>query len=584
MNCRTRSYQSHARALRMDTGAMSLLKRPEVPPQAQGMMIDLRGRTSCRKVSRSHFYKMNQIFAQKCLESVRENSISTHEGFNMVKKNVAKELKTLVPRNSDILEAYRQLVKKEQMPEDEQFVKMLKVREIRTLSGIAAIGVHSKPFPCPGKCIYCPTEPNMPKSYLSNQPAVMRSTANDFDPYRMVQSRLEMLKRNGHHPDKCELIVMGGTWSFFPWDYQQEFLQRSYDGFNGVPSKNLEEAKKQNETATHRVIGVTLETRPDYVTEDEVRRWRVLGATRAEMGVQHLDREILDANRRGHYAEDSAHATQLFKDAGFKITYHMMPGLFKATPEKDIAMFQELFENPSYQPDQIKVYPTIVNRWTILHQLWKRGEFEPYTTETLLAMIPQIKKYVPPYVRIPRLFRDIPGQSIQAGSRVTNLRQVALQEMAKRGERCACIRCREPRANKMVTLDELELVAREYNASGGKEIFLSYESHDRRTLYALLRLRFPSQLFTGVKHFLPVLHNAALIREVHTYGELISPGSHDTHVQHRGLGKRLMEEAEQRAKAFGVKRMAVIAGVGVREYYRKLGYTLEEEYMVKDFG
>lgn len=525
---------------------------------------------------------MITTFVQKCLEKVQESGALSHVDFNVVKKKVAKELKIATPRHSDILEAYRQLVKKSGFAEDERFVKLLKIREVRTLSGIAAIGVHSKPFPCPGKCIYCPTEPNMPKSYLSNQPAVMRSITNDFDPFRMVQSRLTMLEHNGHHPDKCELIVMGGTWSFFPWPYQQEFLQRSYDGFNNTASKSLEDAKKQNETATHRVIGVTLETRPDYVTEDEVRRWRILGATRAEMGVQHLDREILDANRRGHYCEDSARATQLFKDAGFKITYHMMPGLYKATPEKDVAMFQELFTNAAYQPDQIKVYPTIVNRWTILHQLWKRGEYEPYTTETLLEMIPKIKRFVPPYVRIPRLFRDIPGQSIQAGSRVTNLRQVALQEMAKRGERCDCIRCREPRAKKPVTLDELQLVVREYNASGGKEIFLSFESRDRRTIYALLRLRFPSQLFSGAKHFLAVLQDAALIREVHTYGELISPGAADTHVQHRGLGKRLMEEAEKRAKDFGVKRMAVIAGVGVREYYRKLGYTLEDEYMVKD--
>lgn len=523
-----------------------------------------------------------QNFLIELSKKVQESLPQSHEEVNKLKRSVAKSLGADMPIDQDLLAEYRRLVAAGKLKQSDLLERFLTTREVRTLSGIAPIGVHTKPFPCPGKCIYCPTEPGMPKSYLSTQPAVMRAISNEFDPYRMVDTRIKMLEQNGHSAEKCELIVMGGTWSFFPHNYQEAFLKRCYDGFNQRDAKDITEAKKINETAKYRMVGMTLETRPDYIDEEEVRRWRFYGATRAELGIQHLDEKVLEANRRGHGQKEDAYATKLLKDAGFKITYHTMPGMLGSKPDLDEWMYEEMFGRADFQPDQIKVYPTLVNKYTILYQKWKAGEFEPYDTETLLALVPRIKKHIPPYVRIPRLFRDIPGTSIEAGSKTTNLRQLAQEQMRKRGERCACIRCREPR-NKEFQLEDMELVVREYDASGGKEVFLSFESPDRNTIYAFLRLRFPSQLFSGEKHFLPVLQDAALVREVHTYGKLVAPGKHEDAVQHVGLGKRLMAEAEKRAKEFGVKKLAVISGVGVREYYRKLGYTLEDEYMVKAF-
>lgn len=521
-----------------------------------------------------------QAFLLELSKKIQKSPPSSHEAMNQLKRQVARELQTSLPLDHDLLAVYRRLIEEGVTEKNVVLEKFLTVREVRTLSGIAPIGVHTKPFPCPGKCIFCPTEPGMPKSYLSTQPAVMRAISNEFDPYRMVDSRVKMLESNGHNVEKCELIVMGGTWSFFPHNYQEAFLKRCYDGFNQCDASDIREAKRINETAKYRMVGMTLETRPDYIDEDEVRRWRFYGATRAELGIQQLDDEVLTANRRGHSGREDARATKLLKDAGFKITYHMMPGLYKSTPEKDVWMFEECFANSAYRPDQIKVYPTLINKFTILYQMWKRGEYIPYTTEQLLDMIPKIKQHIPRYVRIARLFRDIPGNSIEGGSKLTNLRQIAQEQMKKRGQRCECIRCREPRGQQ-INIDEIELFVEEYDASAGKEIFLSYETRDRKTIYAFLRLRFPSQLFSGEKHFLPVLEDAALIREVHTYGKLIAPGKQSNAVQHIGLGKRLMAEAEARVQAFGVRKLAVISGVGVREYYRKLGYALEDEYMVK---
>ncbi len=503
--------------------------------------------------------------------------MKTPEDLRRLKRGYALAQKTSLPQNRTILAEYRKLREKNAAPPAPMLEQLLKIRSIRTLSGVAPIAVHTKPLGCPGKCVYCPTEDRMPKSYLSTQPAVKRSMANDFDPDRMVASRIAMLESNGHTTDKCELIVMGGTWSAHPKRYQETFLKGCFDGFNGRRAKSLEEAQAWNETAAHRCVGMTLETRPDWITEEEIQRWRRYGATRVELGVQSIFPDVLNLIARGHGVDAVWRATELFKNAGFKITYHLMPGLPGSTPERDRKMFQTIFSDPHYQPDQIKIYPCLVNKHAELYQWWKDGRFIPYDDDTLDTLLGELKRMVPPHVRIARIFRDFPGESIQAGSAITNIRQLLQERLRAQGIPCVCLRCREAR-NQKIDLKNLEFVLRSYPASSGAEHFLSFESRDRTILYAFLRLRFNG----SHKHpFLPELHNAALVRELHTYGELMPVGGKSTSVQHLGLGKELMTRAEKMAAEYGWKKLAVIAGIGVREYYHKRGYHLEGTYMIK---
>ncbi len=412
----------------------------------------------------------------------------------------------------------------------------------------------------------------MPKSYLANEPGAARALRNDFDPYQQVKTRLAALKANGHSTDKCELIVLGGTWTVYKKPYQTWFLKRCFDAFNEESSSSWKVAKTKNETGPHRVIGLTLETRPDHIDHAEAKRLRWLGCTRVQLGVQTTNQESLDLIKRDQTNEQVITATRILKEAGFKISHHYMQGLPGMTVEKDIQTIRDAFLTPDFQPDHIKIYPTVVVKSAVLYRWWKEGKYTPYTPEELLGLLVEIKKLVPEWVRIERVIRDIPGESILAGNKTTNLRQM----MQSQGVKCRCIRCREPH-EEVVTMDEVELVRRDYEASGGTEVFLSYESPDKERLYAFTRLRLQKMK----KHWLPVLQDTAIIREIHTYGKVkpIEGGSGD--VQHIGMGRRLMAEAEEIARKEGYKRIAVIAGIGVREYFRKLGYTLEDEYMIK---
>lgn len=412
----------------------------------------------------------------------------------------------------------------------------------------------------------------MPKSYLANEPGAARALRNDFDPFKQVSSRLASLKANGHATDKCELIVLGGTWTVYDKKYQTWFLKRCFDAFNEEESATFDEAKTKNEIAPHRVIGLTLETRPDHVTHEEARRMRWLGCTRVQLGVQTTDQEILDLIKRDQTNEQVIEATRILKEAGFKISHHYMQDLPGSTFEKDLKTIQDAFHTPHFQPDHIKIYPTAVIKTAVLYRWWKEGKYTPYTPEELLRLLVEIKKLIPEWVRIERLVRDIPTESIHAGNNITNLRQL----MQSQGVECKCIRCREPKTAS-VTWDQVELVCREYEASGGRELFLSYESHDHKTIYAFTRLR----LQHIPEHWIPELQDAAIIREIHTYGKLAQINSGQGSVQHLGFGRRLVEEAERIAHEAGYTKIAVIAGIGVREYFRKLGYALEGEYMTK---
>jgi len=420
----------------------------------------------------------------------------------------------------------------------------------------------------------------MPKSYLANEPACMRAVLTKFDPFRQVDARLKSLKMTGHTTDKIELIVLGGTWSAYPLKYQNWFLRRCFDACNSIPSKSLKIAQKVNERAKNRIIGLTLETRPDYIDKNEIKRMRDLGCTRIELGVQSIYEEVLKKNRRGHGIKETINATKLLKDAGFKITYHMMPNLPGSNPQKDEKMFEELFSNPDFQPDQLKIYPCAVLETAPLYRVWKNKKYKPYTKKQLTNLLIKIKEKIPPYVRIIRIIRDIPSQSIVAGNKISNLREIVKKEIKKRNKKCKCIRCREIK-NFQPTAGHPQgekLIRRDYKASNGTEIFLSFEDTKNDKILAFLRLRITDSWT------LSILKNSALIRELHTYGQTVPVSEKIKNAQqHRSLGKKLMMEAEKIAKQeFGFKKIAVISGIGVRDYYRKLGYRLKNSYMIKN--
>ena len=561
----------------------------------------------------------------KLIKLATQNLPENKEGFLNLKKKLCGQLKLKLPTNADLREIYEKMITKRQVKRSSQLEKILKTRGIRTESGVAVIAVLTKSYPCPGKCIYCPTEKDMPKSYLSNEPAVMRAISAKFNPYLQVQNRLRSLELNGHDTDKIEIIVMGGTFSYLPKTYQLKFIYQCFKACNEygrklkVKSSKLKideeilfKEQKINERAKHRVIGLTLETRPDYIDEKEILNFRKLGCTRVELGVQSIFDDVLQKNNRGHDVAETIRATKLLKDAGFKINYHMMPGLFGSSLKKDLLMFQKLFSNGDFQPDMLKIYPTVVTKGSVLYKLWRKGRYESLNDKQFAKFIVQIKnKIIPPYVRITRLVRDIPTVSILAGPRISNLRQI----IAKKSK-CPCIRCREVRADYNIkdlpamlrSLDNLDnknsfykqtskvqtkhsiamqagkiiLDRIDYKASDGKEIFLQFVSKDKSKLFALLRLRIPEK--NNANHFIPALQNSAIIREIHTYGNLAQISQHSTSSpQHIGLGKKLIQEAEKIVKKeFGLKKITVISGVGVRDYYRKLDYRQKDTYMLKD--
>lgn len=507
-----------------------------------------------------------------------QDGVTTAAELKQIKKAVAKEFGIGIVPNVQILAKYREMIACGDIEESEQLAVLFSKRQIRNLSGVAVITVLTKPYYCPGRCVYCPTEARMPKSYLANEPGAARALRNEFDPWRQVTSRLEALEANGHSTDKCELIVLGGTWDAYPKRYQTWFIKRCFDAFNEHTSRSLDQAKKLNETAEHRVIGLTLETRPDHVTRAEARRLRWLGCTRVQLGVQSTNQEVLDLIKRDQTNEQVITATRLLKEAGFKISHHYMQALPGATPEIDLQTIRDAFQTPHFQPDHVKIYPTAVIKTAVMYRWWKEGKYTPYDDETLAQLLIEIQRIIPEWVRIERLIRDIPSQSIHAGNKVTNLRQILEQRMKAEGVECRDIRSREPHNAEVQSMEEVELVVREYEASGGTEYFISYESPDRKVIYAFTRLRVQHL----EKHWIPELQDTAIIREIHTYGKLRGVGEGRGRVQHKGMGQRLVVEAERLAGEHGFKRVAVIAGIGVREYFRtKLGYHLEGEYMVK---
>ena len=591
--------------------------------------------------------------------------------FDAAYKLGRKTLK-IVPTKANIVSSYSRQVAEGRIGKNAAIERSVLKKGIRSNSGVVVITVVSAPgpFSCPQDCAYCPNEPGQPRSYLSTEPAVARANQNKFDPVRMVYDRAATLARQGHKIDKIEIIVLGGTWSGYPWEYQQQFcrdifyaantfnedLARSRldfeiygkDGvdvedmpcvalqlspeFNPLvrPKKSLEEEQILNETAECKIIGLTLETRPDHISLLELKRLRSLGCTRVQIGVQHTDDEILNKINRGCTTADAVRAVRLLKEHCFKVDIHLMPDLPFTTVAKDLEMFDFVLDTPHLQADHWKIYPCEVTPFSAIEDWFAEGVYEPYTDtdpENLVRLLVHVKAKVHPWIRLNRVIRDIPVESIIAGNMNTNLRQEIYRRLAAAGSACKCIRCREVRDWR--PNEEVVMRRRDYRSSEGDEMFLTFEglgsrgagggaenrgmtklkisnkekrrraiakaeappnvcdtgdSSQNAPLYALLRLRFNDDPHAPSKTF-PELDGCALIRELHVYG-VVAPSrasaGEEKVQQHTGFGRRLMWEAERIAASKGYSKIAVIAGIGVRNYYRKLGYELRGLFLVKD--
>jgi len=489
---------------------------------------------------------------------------------------------------SALVAVYQQMVESGEWEPDEALLAAIRLKPVRTLSGVTTVTVLTKPYPCPGKCIFCPDDIRMPKSYLPDEPGAMRALEHNFDPYRQVQARLEALTAVGHPTDKIELLILGGTFSSYRRDYQAWFVRQCFNAMNGIPpvslslegtgngNQGLPEAQLANESAPHRNVGLVVETRPDEITPDELVWFRTLGVTKVQMGVQSLDDPILKLNQRGHTVATAHRAVALLRAAGFKIVLHWMPNLLGATPASDRTDFPRLWQGLC--PDEIKIYPTQLLENAPLYEFWKRGEYQPYTTDELVHLIADVKSSIPRYCRVNRIIRDIPSTHVVSGNKRTSLRQDVHIEMIRRGTHCDCIRCREVRgANvKPAALHLDDLV---YQPDGAEEHFLSFVTPEDK-IAGFLRLSLPGEdsPATGLAD----LDGAAIIREVHVFGQSLAVGTEQGGAaQHTGLGTRLLAEGDKLARTKGYRRIAVIAAVGTRQYYLERGFERGELYLVK---
>ncbi|MFW5957342.1 MAG: tRNA uridine(34) 5-carboxymethylaminomethyl modification radical SAM/GNAT enzyme Elp3 [Natronomonas sp.] len=481
---------------------------------------------------------------------------------------------------------------------------VLRRKPVRTASGVSPVAIMTSPETCPhGKCLYCPGGPasefSSAQSYTGHEPAAARGVQNDYDPYGQVTLRLHQLREIGHPVDKVELILMGGTMTARSHDYQEWFVKRAIEAMNDYdldapPSPDqersyrpdpddhefryLEDVIATNETAPIRNVATTFETKPDWCDPEQIDRMLRLGGTKVEVGVQTTYDRINREMHRGHGVQASLDANRRLRDAGFKVGFHMMPGQPGMTEEMCLEDFRRLFEDPAWRPDYLKIYPTLVVRGTRIYDMWRNDEYEPLTNEAAAELIAEIKSMIPPYTRLQRVQRDIPADFIDAGVWKSNLRQLARERMDDHGWTCDCIRCREAGLNDE-SPESIDLDVHTYEVAGGTEHFISVEDFEKGLLVGFSRLRFPND---------PVrreLDNAAIVRELHVYGDEVgvgeSPDDADG-LQHRGYGQQLLETAEQLAADAGFEKLSVLSGIGVRQYYReKLGYHQDGPYVSK---
>ncbi len=489
---------------------------------------------------------------------------------------------------TQVLKGYRELLARGEIQPMPAVEKLLQLKPTRTVSGVTPVAVLTKPFPCTGTCAFCPDLPGiMPTSYLPNEPGARRAAQLDFDPFLQTERRIRALRSIGHRTDKIELIVLGGTWSRYPTEYQEWFIRRCLDGMNGTESETLEEAQRRNERAACRNVGMVIETRPDCVSWGELAWLRELGVTKVQIGIQSLNEEILARNKRGHGVEETRQAFRLLRTTGFKIHAHWMPNLLGSTPESDLTDFALLWDDPSFRPDELKIYPCCILPGTEVYDLWKCGLHSPYPDDVLTDLIAQCKTMVPPYCRITRVMRDIPAHDIAAGCTRSNLRQMIHAFMSARGKACACIRCREVRTQQLDPAS-IHLHDLTYETGVSTEHFLSADEKGIRPgrshalLAGFLRLSLPHAAIPEEAREFDEIDGVAMIREVHVYGPALALGSKiPGRAQHAGLGTRLLERAEQIAREAGFRRIAVISAIGTREYYRARGYVDGTRYMMK---
>jgi len=525
-------------------------------------------------------------FYDEVTDLILSQKIRSKEELHRAKIKLCKKYKVdNIPSDSDILARLPDDVSDE---EKEMAVSILRRKPMRTISGVAIVAVMTSPEACPhGRCIPCPGGPDAgtPQSYTGHEPAAMRGLLNDFDPYLQTKSRIEQLKAIGHPVDKIDFIIMGGTFTARNPYYQEWFVKRCFDGLNKKNSKNLSEAKKINETAKSRCIGLTVETRPDWFRIRHCDVSLLWGATRVELGIQTIYDDILYNMNRGHTVNDSIMATRIAKDAGLKVTYHIMPNLIGSNFKRDANAFRKIFNNDCFKPDSIKIYPTLVIQGTKLYKMLKNGEYEPYSEEKVVKLISEVKKTIPKWVRVQRVQRDIPSNLIFSGIKKSNLRQIIQEKIHNQNFKCRCIRCREVGHIRLKLglepkVKDIKLLMEKYTASEGEELFLSYEDVEQDILIAFLRLRSPSE---KVYRSEIVEKRGMIVRELHVYGPM-NPldNSIKNGWQHRGYGKQLLQNAERIAKEeYDAKKIVVISGVGVKNYYLKQGYIRDGAYVSK---
>jgi ELP3 family radical SAM enzyme/protein acetyltransferase len=560
---------------------------------------------------------------ERMMNDIFDADIQDRKEMEKIITSFQKKYKTRAAKR-ELLNIYRYMCQRDGTEYDKKYEYLLQAHPVRSQSGVQVIAVVLSPYPngkqftCDWNCFYCPLQPGQPRSYLKEEPGVLRANMCNFDPVLMVHDRLKSYVVNGHPTDKIELIVLGGTWASYPEDYQYDFITKLYYGANIFGDKEqrpigtLEEEIKINETAKSRVIGLTLETRPDCITKRELTKFRRMGVTRIQMGIQHLNDRVLDRVNRMCKTVTAIKAIKMLKDNCFKVDIHIMldlpkpllPGVNPSDPElskDDIDWDVDMFEldlqmilmfcnHPDFQADQWKIYPCQVTPYTVLKEQYDKGLHTPYSEEMsqvfekyprLFEMLLFIKQNMPKHIRTNRIIRDIPGQYIKGGCKDTNMNQYLISHMKKNNIKCKCIRCREVK-DQQCDIENAKLCVSKYRSSKGDEYFLSFEDQAEETLYGFLRLRITDEEDNEI--VMDELKGVALIRELHVYGKTISVsnGSTQTSAQHIGFGTRLLQEAEKIAKDNNFQKIAVISGVGVREYYRKRGYADGQYFLFKD--
>jgi len=523
---------------------------------------------------------VNTTFLDACIE-ISQNLLVIPEP---TKKKVKAEIKKIcskyalerIPKNYEILSQVKG-------GDYTRLQKVLLKKPVKTSSGVAVIALMPKPYACPhGRCTYCPggIDINTPNSYTGKEPVTLSAIENNYKAKIQILSKIDRLVAYGHDITKIELVIVGGTFLFMPQDYQENFIKSCYDALNGFDSPTLKDSMINNEHAEIRNVGFTIETKPDYCKKEHVDTMLHYGVTRVEIGVQSLHERVYKIVNRGHDYNDVVESFQISKDAGYKIVAHMMPGLPTMTPNEDIEDFKTLFENQKFKPDMLKIYPSLVLPDTPLYKEYLEGNYKPYSDDDMIKVLTETKKNVPKWIRIMRVQREISPNEIIAGPKLGNLRQIVHKNLKESNASCKCIRCREPGASsKNIDKIDLKLNRTDYESSNGNEVFLSYEDKNE-IIYGFLRLRQPSDK----SHRKEISQKSCIVRELHVYGKSVKIGDHvNDGIQHWGLGKNLMLEAEKIAKEeFDSNKLLVISAVGTREYYQKLGYFLDGPYMIKE--